>query len=309
MEQPPLVSIVTPCFNSVQFIERTIESVLSQDYPRLEYIVMDGGSTDGTLALLECYQGRLSFTSARDGGAADAINRGFARANGSIFAWLNADDTYLPGAVSRAVEALASARQAAAVYGEGLWTNEHDEPLGPYPTAMPYDAKKFAEECFLCQPAVFMRRESFRDAGELDASLHYAFDYEFWIRLAQVGPFAPIPACLARSRMHRANKTLGSRRKVFQENIGILRRHYRYVPVNWVYGYLSYLVDGRDQFFEPLRHSGLVYLASLPAGSYYNTGSVGRYWMEWFSRLWTARRAGGEALTRAGRPEKDAIDT
>jgi len=118
MEQ--LVSIVTPSFNSAQFIERTIQSVLAQDYPRIEYIVMDGGSTDGTVEILERYRARLSFVSARDNGAAEAINRGFARASGSIFAWLNADDTYLPGAVAAAVSALASCPEAAAVYGEGL---------------------------------------------------------------------------------------------------------------------------------------------------------------------------------------------
>ena len=285
MEQQPLVTIVTPCFNSVQFIERTIQSVLSQDYPCVEHIVMDGGSTDGTLAILERYRDRLTFVSAPDRGAPDAINRGFARSAGSIFAWLNADDTYLPGAVAAAVAALASAPEAAAVYGEGIWVDEQDRLLGPYPTVMPYDAGKLEQECFLCQPAVFMRRESFKTAGQLDPTLHWAFDYEFWIRLARLGPFAPIQARLATSRMHPANKTLGCRRQVFRENIGILRRHYRYVPVNWVYCYLSHLRDGRDQFFQPLRHSLLVYLAALPFGSYLNAAHLWRYWKEWLSRL------------------------
>jgi glycosyltransferase involved in cell wall biosynthesis len=290
MDDTPLVSIVTPCYNSVQFIERTIQSVLSQDYPRFEHIVMDGGSTDGTVAILERYRDRLSFVSAPDDGAPDAINRGLARANGSIFAWLNADDIYMPGAVSAAVAGLAATPEAAAVYGEGVWIDEHDRPLGSYPTAAPYDADRFARECFLCQPSVFLRREAFHAAGKLDASLQWAFDYEFWIRLSRVGPFAPLPVCLAGSRMHRANKTLGSRRKVFQENIGILRRHYEYVPVNWIYGYLSFLRDGRDQFFEPLRHSVLVYLASLPVGAYYNPRRLWRYWREWLSRLRPAHR-------------------
>jgi len=122
-------------------------------------------------------------------------------------------------------------------------------------------------------------------AGGLDASLHYAFDYDLWIRLSRVGPFSAIPVRLARSRMHRENKTLGARKQVFQENIRVLRRHYGYVPVNWVYGYLSFLRDGRDQFFEPLRHSAWVYLASLPVGACYNWRKFGRYWGEWLSRL------------------------
>src|SRR5215467_10641711 len=103
MEQPPLVSIVTPCLNAARYITCTVESVLNQDYPCIEYIVMDGGSTDGTLDLLRTWEGRLHYVSAPDGGAADAINLGFQRSHGTIFAWLNADDTYLPGAISTAV--------------------------------------------------------------------------------------------------------------------------------------------------------------------------------------------------------------
>src|SRR4051794_35635564 len=121
MDSEPLVSIVTPCLNSAPYIERTIESVLAQDYPRIEYTVMDGGSTDGTLAVLERYGGRLRHVSAPDGGAADAINKGLARSQGSIVAWLNADDEYLPGAVSLAVRELLGRPDAAVVYGEGVW--------------------------------------------------------------------------------------------------------------------------------------------------------------------------------------------
>src|SRR5437899_1906048 len=130
MEQEPLVSIVTPSFNTARFIERTIESVLSQDYPRIEYIVMDGGSTDGTLDILQRYRGRLQYVSAPDGGAVDAINRGFARSGGSILAWLNADDEYLPGAVRQGVRALAEHPGAAVVYGDGAWVDEEGREIG-----------------------------------------------------------------------------------------------------------------------------------------------------------------------------------
>jgi len=285
MEHLPLVSVITPSFQGARFIECTIQSVLDQDYPRVEYLVMDGGSTDGTLAILQRYRDRLSWFSGPDGGAAAAINSGFARTSGSIVAWLNADDAYEPGAISAAVAGLALAPGAAAVYGEGVWIDEGDQPLERYPTAMPFEAVGLARECFLCQPTVFMRREALQTAGGLDASLHYAFDYDLWIRLSRVGPFSAIPVRLARSRMHRENKTLGARKQVFQENIRVLRRHYGYVPVNWVYGYLSFLRDGRDQFFEPLRHSAWVYLASLPVGACYNWRKFGRYWGEWLSRL------------------------
>ena len=154
-----------------------------------------------------------------------------------------------------------------------------------------------------------MRKDAFRRPAQLDATLHWAFDYEFWIRLSRVGPFAADQACLARSRMHAANKTLGSRRQVFQENIRILRRHYQYVPVHWVYGYLSHLRDRRDQFFQPLRRSAVVYLASLPAGSYYNRGKLRRYWMRMVFTALDRQAPRGELLTPAGKPGKHAIDT
>src|SRR5580693_2901779 len=102
---PPLVSIVPPCFNASKFIQETIESVLAQDYPKIEYIVMDGGSTDGTLDILRRYEFSLRWVSGTDCGTADAINRGFALSRGEIFTYLNADDEYLPGAVSTAVRA------------------------------------------------------------------------------------------------------------------------------------------------------------------------------------------------------------
>jgi glycosyltransferase involved in cell wall biosynthesis len=285
MDAETLVSIVTPSFNSASFIERTIESVLSQDYPRIEYIVMDGGSSDGTQEILEKYKGTLTYVSERDAGAADAINRGFRLSSGRFFAWLNADDTYLSGAVGAALRRLTATPQASVVYGEGIWTDEHDAVLGAYPTAAHCDRTSLEKECCICQPATLIRRDAFEAVGGLDPALHFAFDYDLWIRLSRKHLFSHLPERLATSRMHRTNKSLGQRRLVFEENIEILRRHFGYVPVNWVYGYLSFLRDGRDQYFEPLRHSPPVYLGALAAGSYYNYRHLWRYWMEWGSRI------------------------
>jgi glycosyltransferase involved in cell wall biosynthesis len=285
VDQQPLVSVVTPCLNAAQFIERTIDSVMAQDYPHIEYVVMDGGSTDATLAVLERYGSRLRYFSGRDKGAADAINRGFLQSRGSIFAWLNADDVYLPGAVSAAVRCLRNAPDAAVVYGEGVWIDEKGSELGAYPTVSPYDPAALERECCLCQPAAFIRREDFERAGMLDPSLQSAFDYDLWIRLSRAGLFVATPEILAGSRMHVDNKSLGQRRQVFEESILVLRRRFGYVPARWVYGYLSFLRDGRDQYFETLRHSAPVYLASLAVGSYYNHQRLWRYWREWSSLL------------------------
>jgi glycosyltransferase involved in cell wall biosynthesis len=284
-DEQPLVSIVTPCLNAARFLERTIESVLLQDYPRIEYIVMDGGSADETVAILERYNKRLQYASAPDRGVSDAINRGFEKSSGTVFTWLNADDTYLPGAVSAAVRRLREEPQAAVVYGEGLWTDERDFVLGRYPTRMPYSAKTFEQQCGICQPAAFMRREVFEAVGALKPDLHFAFDYDLWIRISLKYSFAAFPEVWATSRMHPANISLGRRKAVYQENIRLLSQHYGYVPVNWVYGYLSYLRDGRDQFFEPLRHSAAVYLAALPVGSCYNPTRLWRYWREWANHI------------------------
>jgi glycosyltransferase involved in cell wall biosynthesis len=277
----PLVSIVTPSLNAAPFIEETIESVLAQDYPRIEYIVMDGGSTDGTLEILERYRGRLQYSVQKDEGTADAVNSGFRRSRGGIFAWLSADDVYLPGAVSRAVSRFSVEPDAAVVYGEGYWIDEKGGVIGGYPTKIPFDPTMFAGECCVCQPCCFIRRDAFESVGMLDARLHSAFDYDLWMRLARDYRFFAVPEYFASSRMHRSNKSLGQRRLMFEESMMLLRRHYGYVPVNWVYGYLSFLRDRRDQFLEPLRQSGLTWLASLPVGSYYNHARLWRYWSEW----------------------------
>ena len=281
MQQSPLVSIVTPSLNAAEFLEETIRSVLAQDYPRVEYLVMDGGSTDGTQAILERYRGKLEFVSEPDGGAADAINRGFRRARGEIVAWLGSDDLYLPGAVSAAVSAFAEDPSVAAVYGEGQWIGEAGQAIGRYPTVAPYSAAAFRRECPICQPACFMRREAVEAVGWLDASLHSAFDYDLWIRLSQRFQFRAIPQCLAQSRMHPRNKSLGGKQRMFEECIALLRRHYGYVPPQWVYGYVSFLRDRTDQFFTPLRISPAMYLRSLVVGSRYNTRHLLRYWWDW----------------------------
>jgi glycosyltransferase involved in cell wall biosynthesis len=288
MGAEPLVTIVTPSLNAAQFIARTVESVLSQDYPHIEYIVMDGGSKDGTVGVLETWKDRLRYVSASDGGAADAINRGFLQSHGAVFGWLNADDTYRPGAISAAVRSLVSTPEAAVVYGQGVWTDTDDRVLGTYPTLSPYEASHWERECFICQPAALMTRRAFETVGMLDTDFQSAFDYDLWIRLSRGHLFVAIPEVLAASRMHPGNKSLGQRRQAFQEAIHLLRRHFGFVPVSWIYGYLSFLRDGRDQYFQPLRHSPLTYLASLPIGSYYSYKHLWRYWREWASHI-TAR--------------------
>ncbi len=282
MNSVPLVSIVTPCYNMGRYLEQTIESVLAQDYPNIEYIVMDGGSSDDSLRILEKYRGRLEFHSGQDRGTADAINRGFERSRGGVFAYLNADDTYLPGAITTAVQNLMPVPGIGVVYGDANWVDEEGRVLAPYPTK-PYEPSLLSQECFICQPATFIRREAFELAGLMDPKLQYAYDYDLWIRLSRFYPIRKIDFVLATSRMHKENKTVGQRQPVLKETLQVLRWHYGYVPFRPVHAYSCYLVDHRDQFFEPPRPSVLKFVLSLFIGLRYNLRHPFRYIREWAS--------------------------
>jgi glycosyltransferase involved in cell wall biosynthesis len=276
----PLVTVVTPCRNAEKFLEQTILSVLSQDYPHIEYIVMDAASTDRTLDIIRKYEHRLQWRSAPDGGTADAVNRGFELGTGSILAFLNADDLYHPGAVATAVRHLREHPNAGGVYGDAWWIDEHGDRIAPYPVR-DFDRSVLERECFLCQPASFLRREPFEHTGGLDPAFQLTFDYEFWLRFTRTYSMLRIDATLADSRMHKANKTLGQRDRVFRETFQVLLRNCGYVPFQWIYGYLCFQADGRDQFFEPFRPSRLRYLQSLPVGLWMNSAHLGRYFAEW----------------------------
>jgi len=275
----PRVSVVTPSYNMARYIEETIESVLGQDYPHLEYIVMDGGSADGTQELLRKYEGKLRFESRPDKGQADAINQGFQRSSGEIFAYLNADDTYLPGAVGTAVRHLTANPACGGVYGEGYHTGETGKILGRYPTR-DFDLALLAKECFICQPAVFLRRESFAEAGMLDISLQFALDYDLWIRVGRRRPLLRIGEFLANSRMHRENKTLRARRRVFQEAIRVVRSHYGYVSYDHIYGYACALLYKEDGFFQPVPVTRAAYALAVLLGLWENRQHAPRFWAE-----------------------------
>ncbi len=280
---PGLVTIITPCLNSARFIRQTIESVAAQDYPHIEHIVMDGGSTDRTLAILGQYSG-LAVHSGPDRGAADAINRGFQYSRGEYFTYLNADDVLVPGALSAAVKALEREPAAAGVYGDASWIDETGATIGPYPVR-DFDPKLLENECFICQPASVLRSSAFEAVGMLNADCDLTFDYEFWMRLARIATLRRIPVPLALSRMHSANKSLGQRSAVLTETFRILRQHYDYVPFRWVYAHECHRADGRDHFLEPPQHSVRLYLKSLPAGLSLNANARLRYAVEWLRFL------------------------
>lgn len=284
MGDVPLVTIVTPTLNAGRYLLETIESVLSQDYPRIEYIVVDGGSHDDTNQILARYEPHIRVVRGSDNGAAQAINRGFHRGGGVICAWLSADDTLLPGSVSTAVKRFQIGQSPGVVYGEANWTASDSKVLDRYPTS-PDAIQHLWRECLICQPSAFVRRSALEAIGYLDENLKSAFDYDLWIRLSRKVDFVYLDRCLATSRMHRANLTLAQRRTALSEAMTVQLRHFGYTPVQAVYGYCAYQLDKRDQFFEPLRPSILAYCLSLGYGMLLNRRSRWRFLREWASKL------------------------
>lgn len=205
----PLVSIVTPSLNQGSFIRETIESVLSQAYPNLEYWVVDGGSTDETLEILRSYGERLRWVSEPDGGQSQAVNKGWRHAKGEILGWVNADDLLVPGAVRRAVDVLLAQPNLAGVYGDCSYIDAAGKVLRPYPTReFDYGILVRETEDFIPQPAVFLRRGVASRVGFLDETLHYVMDYDLWLRMGMYGAFAYLPQPMACLRLHQNAKTL-----------------------------------------------------------------------------------------------------
>jgi glycosyltransferase involved in cell wall biosynthesis len=204
----PLISVVTPSYNQSAYLDQTIRSVLAQEYPALEYIVVDGGSHDGSLEIIQRYADRLSWwVSEPDHGQAEAINKGLARARGEIVAWLNSDDLYLPGALAGAAAAFAGHPAAGFVYGDAITIDSDGRPRNRqvFPDWGLEDLLGFR---IICQPAVFMRREILAKAGLLEPSYHFMLDHHLWVRLAAQAAPQHVQQTWAAARHHPGAKNV-----------------------------------------------------------------------------------------------------
>jgi glycosyltransferase involved in cell wall biosynthesis len=217
-----LASIITPSYNQASYLEQTILSVLNQDYPRIEYIVVDGRSTDNSVDIIKKYENKLAYwVSEKDNGQADAINKGFARATGEVIAWLNSDDYYLSGTVSAAVKVFEENPDVVFVYGNMLAVDEHGKTFNIL------NYKQLTLEDLLCfqiigQPAVFMRRSALQKTGGLDPTFHFLLDHLLWIKLAQQGKILHTDQTWAAARYHAEAKNRAKAAEFGREAFRIL---------------------------------------------------------------------------------------
>jgi len=245
-----------PCFNALPFLEAAVHTVLKQP-ECLELIVADGGSTDGSLHVLENLSQqnpRVRLQYGPDGGPADALNKAYRQARGTLIGWLNADDLYPPDSLSRAVTALSQHPEWLMVYGEGEEFNSSTGSRSRYPTLPPVAGiSGFQSHCFICQPTVVFRRSMGILLGPFDTTFKTAFDFDYWMRAFEAFPdrIGYVPHVQGFTRIHKATITSSQRAQVAIEATRLLARHFGPAPADRLHGY----------GFELLRG-----IAALPAG-------------------------------------------
>ena len=256
-----LFSVITPSYNQGQYLAETIESVLGQAGNfYLDYIIVDGGSTDDSVEVIRRYEQllnsgvwqvkcrgvRFRWVSEKDRGQTDALMKGFRMAEGEILAWLNSDDTYLPRTLLKAVDVFVSDPDVSVVYGGTHFTDATGGVIGRYPTE-PFNYQRLAMFNFICQPSTFFRKSAFTEAGGLDTSLHFAMDYDLWIRLAGKFEFKYLPEFLATYRLHEESKTISPSSALanHKEALDTVKRYYHWSPLNRVYMYCHYLLKSK----------------------------------------------------------------
>jgi glycosyltransferase involved in cell wall biosynthesis len=222
----PLISIITPSFNQAPFLEATMRSVLEQDYEAIEYIVVDGGSTDGSPSIIEKYAGRLAWwVSEPDLGQTDAINKGFAQARGEILAWLNSDDTYEPGALGEAAAFLAGNPKVGMVYADANFIDAQGRAIGRFDARQTDYDMLLRGAVYIPQQASFFRTDLWHQVGPLDPSFYFAMDYDLWVRLARLARIRYLPGRVwANFRLHGAAKSIAEDARCWPEMLRVHRR-------------------------------------------------------------------------------------
>lgn len=244
----PKISIVTPSYNQAQFLEKTILSVLNQNYPNLEYVIIDGGSTDGSLGIIKKYEKYLTYwVSEKDNGQADAINKGFQKSSGEILAWLNADDLYLPGTLFKAKDNFQKYRENNFIYGHSLLIDKKDNIMRAcYTIPQTYYSYIYDRGGNIFQGTVFWRRDIFYKYGGLDSKLYFALEYKLFDNFFKNERGIFLNDILAAYRIHKETKSSTVDKKLVKKEFNHIRKSNRnfalrfyYKIRRWVY-YLYY---------------------------------------------------------------------
>jgi glycosyltransferase involved in cell wall biosynthesis len=222
MDKYPLVSIVTPSFNQARYLEYTLRSVLEQDYPAIEYLVVDGESSDGSQDVIRKYEHKIAWwVSEKDHGQAEAINKGFRRAQGEFVAWLNSDDMYARGAVRRAVNALQANPTLGMVFSN-VFSIDADNQIFNTMRYRPYKLKDLMAFNIIGQPGVFMRRSVLEKSGYMDLNYQYLLDHQLWLRIASIAPIRYVDDYFAAARFHPAAKNVAMAAEFSREAFAIV---------------------------------------------------------------------------------------
>lgn len=232
--KPPKFSLITPSYNQAQYIERTIQSVLGQEYPDFEYIVVDGASTDWTLDILKRYEGRLKWISEPDRGYADAVNKGGAQASGDYVMWIPSDDLLNDSQVLNRLAATIQKTGADVVYGDAFYIDAHDRLLSSY-RVYDYGPETLVDWCLICQPSTAFRRDLFEKVGRLNSNLRSVADYDLWMRFSAAGAsFERTGYAISRYRIHPNSITTRQRFLTFMEIFERQWSYYGCVGASWV---------------------------------------------------------------------------
>lgn len=261
MAKLPKISVITPTYNQAAFIERTIQSVLGQNYPNLEYIIVDGQSTDDTSKIARKYKKAVTFISEPDGGQSEAINKGLRKATGDIVAFLNSDDTYEPGALLAVGTYFSEHPDTQWLYGKCRIINAHDHEVRKAITGYKnmllrhYGYNKLLAENYISQPATFWRRNVHAEIGYFDEKNHWCMDYDFWLRLGQHYPASVIPVYLANFRYHHNSKSGQVNAKQFQVELATAKRYMGNKRWPLLLHQLNYLkIVGAYQLLRLIKH-------------------------------------------------------
>lgn len=221
----PRITVVTPSFNQAAYLEATILSVLGQRYPNLEFFVYDGGSTDGSVEIIKRYESELSgWISERDEGQSDAINRAFERSTGDILCWLNSDDLHWAHTLREVARCLAGRTNQPIIASGGCVIFHESENRGGIVAPAAHDPGRLKRCDYIVQPSTFWTRAAWQQVGKLDQSLHYAFDWDWFLRALPIARFETVPAILSSYRIHSQHKSSGGSEKRRAEIEGVLTR-------------------------------------------------------------------------------------